>query len=237
MALRSSWQLAVVPAVGMALEGKEQLMETAIVTSSGILTGAVIGAAVSALVWPERAEVRFERQFRRALRATATRLTDAIEATVEEGRTPQVDEHISAWNEAVWLAGEALDEARFVDHEAMQQRLNALRELHDSVTILDRAAEAADPPLSVEVMRGQVGGLKRDACAVLTDLAEGRRPAHGRLRAMDETLARLRRAMETEDVGPEAGELNATVAFGLSEVRRTLAALLAASEEHNKQSA
>jgi hypothetical protein len=48
---------------------------------------------------------------------------------------------------------------------------------------------------------------------------------------MDETLARLRRAMEDEDVGAEEGELNAAVAFGLSEVRRTLAALWAATEE------
>jgi uncharacterized membrane protein YccC len=230
MALRSSWQLAVVPAVGMALEGKEDLVDTAIVTSSGILIGAAIGTAVSVLVWPERAEVRFERYFRRALKATATRLTDAIEATVEDGRTPHVDEHISAWNEAVWLAGEALGEAIFVDRDDMRQRLDALRELHDSVTILDRAAEAASPPLSVGVMHGQVGDLKRDACAVLTDLAGGRRQAQGRLRAMDETLARLRRAMEGEDVGPEEGELNAAVAFGLSEVRRTLAALWVATE-------
>jgi uncharacterized membrane protein YccC len=230
MALRSSWQLAVVPAVGMALEGKEDLMETAIVTSSGILIGAAIGAAVSMLVWPERAEVRFERHFRRALNATATRLTDSLEATVEEGRTPHVDEHLSAWNEAVWLAGEALGEARFVDRDAMRRRLDALRGLHESVTILDRAAEAASPPLTVELMRNQVGGLKRDACAVLTALAEGRRQVQAPIRAMDKTLARLRRAMEAEDVGAEEGELNAAVAFGLSEVRRTLGALWAATE-------
>jgi uncharacterized membrane protein YccC len=230
MALRSSWQLAVIPAVGMALEGKEDLIHTAIVTSSGILIGAAIGTAVSALVWPERAEVRFERHFRQALRATATRLTDAIEATVEEGRTPHVGEHVSAWNEAVWLAGEALGEAMFVERDAMRRRLDALRELHESVTILDRAAEAADPPLSVELMRDQVEGLKRDACAVLTNLAEGRRQSQGRIRAMDETLARLRRVMEAEDVGAEEGEMNAAVAFGLSEVRRTLAALWEAME-------
>jgi uncharacterized membrane protein YccC len=230
MALRSSWQLAVVPAVGMALEGKEDLLSTAIVTSSGILIGAAIGTAVSLFVWPERAEVRFERHFRRALKSTATRLTDAIEATVEEGRTPHVDEHVSAWNEAVWLAGEALGEAVFVDRDAMRRRLDALRELHESVTILDRAAEAADPPLSAELMRDQVGGLKRDACAVLTDLAEGRRRAKRPIRAMDETLGRLRRAIEADDVGVEEGELNATVVFGLSEVRRTLAALLAETE-------
>lgn len=230
MALRSSWQLAVVPAVGMALEGKEDLMATAIVTSSGILIGAAIGAAVSMLVWPERAEVRFERHFRRALKATATRLTNSIEATVEKGRTPHVDEHLSAWNEAVWLAGEALGEARFVDRDAMRRRLDALRELHELVTILDRTAEAASPPLTLELMHDQVGGLKRDACAVLTDLANGRRQVQGPIQAMDETLARLRRAIEAEHMGVEEGELNAAVAFGLSEVRRTLAALWATTE-------
>ena len=111
-----------------------------------------------------------------------------------------MDEHVSAWNEAVWLAGEALDEAMFVDHDAMRRRLDALRELHESVTILDRAAEAASPPLTLELMRDQVGGLKRDACAILTDLAEGRRQGQP-IRAMDETLASLRRAIEAEDPG------------------------------------
>lgn len=180
MALRASWQLAVVPVVGMSLAGRADLLDTAGETALGILLGAAISFVVAFLVWPDRAEARFERQYRRALRATATRLSDAIEATVEEGRTPQVAEHVGAWNEAVWLAQEALDDAKLVSREGMERRLGALRELHASVTILDRAAETASPPLSVEVMRDQVGRLRSDAVEVLRALSEGHEGRSGR---------------------------------------------------------
>ncbi len=230
MALRSSWQLAVVPAVGMSLEGKEDLLGAAVVTSAGILLGAAIGVLVSLIVWSERAEVRFERQFRRALRATATRLSDAVEATVEPGHEPRVTAHVSAWNEAVWLAAETLNEARSVNQDAMRRRLEALRELHDSVTILDRAAEAASPPLSVERMHGEVMALRRDACGVLIGMAEGRDVEERRIDAIDETLEHLRAAMKAQPDGPEH-EAQDAVAFGLREVRRTLTRLIEAQED------
>jgi uncharacterized membrane protein YccC len=228
MALRASWQLAVVPVVGMTLAGREDLLDTAGVTALGILLGAAIGFAVSYLIWPDRAEARFERQYRRALRATATRLSDAIEATVEEGRTPRVEEHVSAWNEAVWLAAEALGQARLVNREGMERRLEALRELHASVTILDRAAETASPPLAVEGMAAEVEGLRRAACEALTAMAEGRGP--GRMGAMDATLERLREAMGAEDPRAPEHEVHEAVAFGLREVRRTLRALAEAEK-------
>jgi uncharacterized membrane protein YccC len=227
MALRASWELAVVPVVGMSLAGRQDLLDTAGVTALGILVGAVIGFVVSYLVWPERAEARFERHYRQALRATATRLSDAIEATVEEGRTPRVDEHVSAWNEAVWLSGEALGEARLVNRAGMERRLQALRELHESVTILDRAAETASPPVSVEVMRSQVGRLREHAVEVLARLAEDK-GARERIRAVDRDLRDLREAMKDEDPRAPEHEVHAAVAFGLQEVRRTLQRLVEA---------
>lgn len=227
MALRASWELAVVPVVGMSLAGRQELFDTLGVTGLGILMGAAIGFLVSFLVWPERAEARFERHYRQALRATATRLSDAIKATVEEGRTPRVDEHVSAWNEAVWLANEALEQARFVNRESMERRLRALRELHESVTILDRAAETASPPVSVEVMRGQVGRLRRHAVEVLLTLAAGY-SAGGQIGAVDGDLQDLREAMEDEDPRAPEYEVHAAVAFGLQEVRRTLQRLVEA---------
>lgn len=228
-ALRSSWQLAVVPAVGMSLEGKTDLLHTAVVSSGGIFLGAAIGTAVSLLLWPERAEARFERHFARALRATATRLTDAVEATLEPGRAPRVAEHVTAWEEAVWLAAEALSEARFVDRAAFERRLAALRDLKDSVVILDRAAEAADPPLSPGPMRDQVARLRREACAALLGLSEGRREG-ARMAEIDALLAGMRTALEAEDARAPGHELHAAVAFGLREVRRTLLALARAQD-------
>ncbi|TNC59695.1 hypothetical protein [Rubellimicrobium roseum] len=223
--LQPAWQLAVVPAVGMSLGDRGDLLQTALVSTAGILMGAAIGTLVSLLVWPDRAEARFDRHYRRALKATATRLSDAVQATVEEGRTPRVAEHVSAWNEAVWLAQEALEESRFVDRGLMQRRLDALRDLHESVAILDRAAEAESPPMSVESMVGEVSALRRNACAVLTGMAEGRRQKDERIKAMDAALEHLRQVLKNESPTAKGHELHSAVAFGLREVRRTLAAL------------
>jgi uncharacterized membrane protein YccC len=231
MMLRPLWSLAVVPAVGLSLaQGDGGVLETAAVTVMGILTGAVIGVAVSFLVWGDRAEARFERQFRAALRAAAQRLSDAIEATVEEGHEARIPAHVGAWNEAVWLAQEALSESRFVDRAGMERRLDALRALHDSVVILDRAAETSSPPPSVEVMRDQVERLRRDACTVLTRLAEGKDEG-SRIGAIDATLDELRDRLGEEDPHAAEHEVHAAVAFGLREVRRTLGALIEAGAE------
>jgi uncharacterized membrane protein YccC len=231
-ALRPAWALGVVPAVGMSLGDRGDLLGTAVTTSIGIALGALVGTLVSLLVWPDRAEARFERHFRQALRAVADRLSDAVAATVEPGRTPRVPEHVSAWGEAVWLAAEALASARFVDREGFGRRLDALRELHESVVILDRAAEAETPPAAAAALAPQVEALRRDACAVLTHMEErraaGDREPAGRIEAIDATLERLRAAVAGEDPGAPEHEVHGAVAFGLREVRRTLAALVEA---------
>ena len=230
-ALQPAWALGVVPVVGMALGGSEgPLVETAVTTSVGIVSGGVVGVLASMLVWPERAEWRFERQFRRALRATATRLSDALEATVEEGRAPRVAEHVTAWGEAVWLAQEALTSAKFVDREGMQRRLDALRELHDSVIILDRAAEAELAPAAGEGMRGEVDALRHETCQALTGMAKGKRVMGGLTDDIDERLVRLKAAVDAEEAEAPVHDAQTAVAFALREVRRTLEALIAAQQ-------
>lgn len=225
--LQPSWALGVVPVVGLSLGGSEgPLVETAVTTSVGIVAGGAIGVLVALVVWPDRAEARFERQFRQALRATATRLSDALEATMEPGHEPQVKEHVTAWNEAVWLSQESLSSAKFVDRAAPQRRLDALRALHDSVTILDRAAQAESPPAAAGGMRAEVDELRRETCEVLHRLAEGEGDG-GRIGEIDATLERLRAAVDEDPAGP-GHEAQSAVAFGLREVRRTLAALIEA---------
>jgi len=221
-ALRPAWALGVVPAVGMALGDRSDVLGTALTTSLGIALGAAVGALVSMLVWPDRAEARFERQFRVALRATALRLSDAVGA-VTGGRTRD-PANLVAWNEAVWLAGEALGTARFVDRAGMVRRLDALRRLHDAVVILDRAAEA-------EVATGleaEAEAVEGDARGLLTAMAEGRAGEPARLGALDASLARIEVALATDDPGPRMHRARDAVAFGLREVRRSLAALIEA---------
>lgn len=230
-ALRPAWALGVVPAVGMSLGDRDDVLGTAVTTSLGIALGAVIGAVVSLIVWPDRAETRFERHFRDALRATALRLSDAVAAVArtEAGRPGQrADEHVEAWNEAVWLAAEALATAKFVDRAGMEQRLAALRHLHDAVVILDRAAEA-----EVEVGLGpEAEALGQEACAALTAMADeepGGAPSPAeRIRALDAALERIEVSLAADDPASREHHVRDAMAFGLREVRRSLAALIEA---------
>lgn len=232
-ALRPAWALGVVPAVGMSLGDRDDVLGTAVTTSIGIALGALIGALVSLLVWPDRAEARFERRFRDALRATALRLSDAVSAVAgagagrrDQGRERGTDGHVQAWNEAMWLAAEALDAAKFVDRAGMERRLEALRRLHDAVVILDRAAEA-------EVRAGlgpEAEALGQEACAALTAMADDRpgetpSPAE-RIGTLDAALERIEASLAADDPASREHHVRDAMAFGLREVRRSLAALI-----------
>lgn len=230
--LRSDWTYGAVAAVGIALAPSEDLLSTAWSRGLGLMVGGAVGVLVSLLAWPDRAESRFERHLRAALRATATRLTDAVDATMTEGRDAAPSDHVSAYHKAVGLAQEAVEAAKLVDRGGMRRRLEALRRLYNSVIILDRAAEADAPPLAgAEELRRHVGRLRQDACEVLTALAESGKGPDRRIDRIDATLADLQAALAQDDPASELHRSRNAVAFGLHEVRRALADLLAAWKE------
>lgn len=239
--LRSDWSYGAVAAAGMALGARGDLVATALDRGAAIALGAAVGVTVALIVWPDRAEARFERHLRAAMRATATRLSDAVAATMEAGREAAPADHVSAYHKALGLAQESVDAARFVDHEEMRRRLDAVRRLYNSVIILDRAAEAQESPVaSAEALRGQVEQLRRSACRVLTALAEGKEPEEegsggdaaekvGDLGGIDAALSRLREAQAEDDPTSDLHRTRNALAFGLHEVRRSLVALIEAS--------
>lgn len=227
--LRSDWTYGAVAAVGIALAPADAPLATAWSRGLGLLVGAGVGVLVSLLVWPDRAEARFERHLRAALRATATRLSDAIDAAMTTGREAAPPDHVAAYHKALGLAQEALEATKLVERAGMQRRLEALRRLYNSVIILDRAAESGEPPLAgSEEPSRLVGALREDACNILTGLAESRGEPDRQTRGIDEELARLRAALAQDDPSSESHLSRDAVAFGLREVRRTLADLLEA---------
>lgn len=227
--LRSDWTYGAVAAVAIALAPSGDALDTTGARGLAIVLGAGVGVLVSLLVWPDRAESRFERHFRTALKATATRLTDAVEATLHEGRPAAPPDHVSAYHGAVQNAQEAIDAAKLVDREGMRRRLDALRLLYNSIIILDRAAEAEAPPeAGAGRLREEVDALRRDACEVLTSLAEGDRTPGPGIRRMDRALGALHDSLASDDPASDRYRTRAALAFGLQEVRRTLAALVEA---------
>lgn len=225
--LRSDWSYGAVAAVAIALAPSDALLDTAAARGIAIALGAALGVLVSLLVWPDRAEARFERHLRAALRATATRLTDAVEATMKPGRDAAPSDHVSAYHKAVGLAQEALDAAKLVNRAGMERRLDALRLLYNSIIILDRAAEAEDPPLAgAQGLHEQVRDLRNVTCEVLTTLAKGGRAPRQGIDRIDEALQRLYAALGTDHPRSGLHRTRDALAFGLQEVRRTLVALV-----------
>jgi len=227
--LRSDWSYGAVATVASALASAGDTLPTAWNRGLAIALGAGVGVLVSLLVWPDRAEARFERHLRAAVRATATRLADAVQASMEPSREAAPPEHVSAYHKALELAQEALDVAKLVERDSMRRRLDAVRRLYNSVIILDRAAEADTPPVAVsDGLRVQVDELRRDACEVLTALADGRRDPGPWTARIDQSLRKLQEVLAEDDPSSDLHRGRNAVAFGLHEVRRNLADLIEA---------
>lgn len=226
--LRPDWTYGAVAAVAIALSPEAEAPETAGMRALAIGLGAAIGVIVSLLIWPDRAEARFDRHFRNALRATATRLDDALEAATRKGREAAPPDHVSAYHKALQQAQEALGAVKLVDCAQMQRRLDALRRLYNSVIILDRAAEASVSSFAENSrLRDEIITLRRETCGILKALAEGKESTKQRRRQIDDALRRLRAVLADDDPGSELHRNRNALAFGLYEVRETLSELMA----------
>lgn len=226
--LRPDWIYGVVAAVAIALAPEAEAWQTAGTRALAIGLGAATGVIVALVVWPDRAEARFERHFRDALRATARRLDDALEAATDKEQRADPPDHVSDYHRALQQAQEALDAAKLVDRGRMQRRLDALRRLYNSIIILDRAAEPQSAPVSGhEGLEAEVGTLRRETCDILQALAEGKQRPRRQIRQIDDALDRLQAVLAEDDPGSSLHQSRNALAFGLHEVRKALSDLIA----------
>lgn len=226
-AIRPDWSYGAVAAIGIALPGEMGIFATASARALAIAVGATTGVLVSLLVWPDRAEVRFDRHFRAALRASAKRLCDALEAATAERDDASQPNHVSAYHKAVQEAEEALDAVKLADRGGMQRRLDAMRRLYNSVIILDRAAEADIVSTSSNKdLVDEVSELRRDTYEVLIILAEGETGTEQRTGKIDDTLKQLEDVLSADSPSAKLNRNRDTLAFGLHEVRLALSDLI-----------
>ncbi len=228
--LRPEWSYGAVAAIGIALPTETGIFETAGDRGLAIAIGAAIGVCASLLIWPDRAESRFDRHFRAALRATATRLTDALQAATAEREDAAPPDHVSQYHKAMHQAQDALGAVKLAGRAGMQRRLEALRRLYNSVIILDRAAGADIVSTSGNRdLVDEIRQVRRDTCAVLTALADGKRETGDWTRQMDETLGRVQASASQDHPAAELHRNRDTLTFGLTEVRHALADLIEVS--------
>lgn len=112
--LRPDWTYGAVAAVAVALAPEANAVDTAGARALAIGLGAATGVLLSLPAWPDRAEARFERHFKKAMQATAARLDDALEAATEEGREAAPPDHVSDYHKALQQVQEALEILMFV---------------------------------------------------------------------------------------------------------------------------
>lgn len=228
--LRPDWTYGAVAAVGIALASEPTILETAGGRGVAIAVGAATGVLISLLVWPDRAESRFERHFRKALRATATRLDDALEAATKEDQKAALPDHVSDYYKAVQSAQEALSAVKLADCAGMERRLNALRRLYNSIIILDRAADAqVNPASGSRSLVDQVSALRCSACATLNALADGKVEADRGVGRMDEAVRQSQSLLAQDDPATKLHRNRSVLTFGLYEVRQTLSELVEVS--------
>ncbi|MDQ1900232.1 FUSC family protein [Paracoccus sp. WLY502] len=224
--LRPDWSYGAVAAVSIALAPEAEALGTAGARALAIGLGAALGVFVSLLVWPDRAESRFDRHFRTALLATATRLEDALEAVTQEGADAAPPDHVSDYHKAIQQAQEALGAVKLADCAERQRRLEALRRLYNSIIILDRAAEPdAASATHTSDMEEEVSTLRRQTCALLRALAEGEKGWKQRTHEIDEALKSLRAVLEEDNPRSDQHQNRSALAFGLLQVRKTLSEL------------
>lgn len=230
--LRPDWTYGVVAAAAIALTPEAAALETAGARALAIGLGAATGVFVSLLIWPDRAESRFARHFRNALLATATRLDDALKAATKAGDEAAPPDHVSDYHKALQQAQEALGAVKLADCAEMQRRLEALRRLYNSIIILDRAAEPGVASVSETCdLTDEVSALRRQACDMLRALAEGQERSEDGTRQIDETLKGLKAALADDDPRSDLHLSRNALAFGLYEVRKALAELVALCQE------
>lgn len=168
-ALRESWSFAMVPALALALNARDETgIETAVDQLVALAVGLGLGLLASAVIWPERAARRLARHERAALRALAGRL-DAV-ADRAGGRAPEGEAALdAAWAEAIGRAAGAAALGPRAGRPALEARVAALREARAAVLMLDRVARR-DPGLAA---RARLAAEARDAARALSQRAEG----------------------------------------------------------------
>lgn len=220
---RPQWRYGTVAAVALALGSDGDAWQTAQDRAIAIGGGALFGAAVSFVAWPDSASKRAQRHLRSALRATAERFETAM-SSARGDEQDDGEEASRRFQRNLESARDAAEGILFADRERTAKAIGATERLYNSVLILHRVAEETDEAVQgISELETLVDDLKELGCEATVAIAEGEHDQSSAVEKMRHLLEQARRRLRSEDAeDPRAHLMNATVVFGLGEIADSL---------------
>lgn len=186
---REEWRYGVVAAVALALGSDSDIWQTALDRSVAIGAGVVVGALVTLIIWPDKAEDRARRSLREAWQALADYLQNATKRTM--GSDQSGNETAKAYRGHMKRARGAVDNVSMADTKHLQSGVDATQNAWSAARFLERIGEEVNAAGDGD-LRDCTEKLSNTACGVLHALANGDRPDRSDLSDMNETMERAR---------------------------------------------
>ncbi len=224
------WRYGVVAAVALALGSENDVLQTATERAVAIGLGAALGTVVTLIVWPDRASRRTSLHGRLALRAIADRLNKAVDSARgrgDEDQSPARREYHSRMESA----RNAAEGIRIGDREAVQDRLEKIERLYNSVLMVNRVAEETDTATEgSKDLSGSVETIRRCSQEIIEAFAGDEEPPEGHMDTIWSALQTAREAASEAETEPREHVMRNALVFALGELADSLQSLVDDSE-------
>lgn len=229
-AFRPDWRYGVVAAVALALGAENEMTQTALDRGIAIGIGVLVGALTTLIVWPDSARHRARRHLHQALRAIA----DFLDTSVKEARGEEADDQTARtrYHTNIENARSAASAIRIADKDDDVARVELVEKVYNSVLILNRVADATDAAADeTKAMREDVDTIRVAGCEIAKGITDGETDHQDRIKKIQDTLKRVRKAVEENGSSPQAKMFDYALIFGLEQVADTLEDLVSAYGE------
>ncbi|NNL88041.1 MAG: FUSC family protein [Marinicaulis sp.] len=221
-AIKPQWRYGVVAAVALSLGAEANATETAIDRGLAIGIGIAVGIFVSICVWPETAERRAKHRLDSALNAAADRMEIVVRSALGDKRRDSGKEK-ERFHENMKKAASAIGAIRLADTKILEERMQLIEQLYNSVLILNCVDKESDDVLSYDKdFRCKADELCRNCSELARGLVDGERGHQRSLNDVDVLLSSIKGALSNYEKDKDQGMRTATLVFGLSQAFKNL---------------
>ncbi|MFN3233319.1 MAG: FUSC family protein [Alphaproteobacteria bacterium] len=235
-AFRPAWRYGVVAAVALSLGSENEAMAVAQDRGLAICLGVAVGIITSLVAWPDTTSERVHSHLSTALHAAADRLEDVIKNT-REGEDEDQDAARTRYHSNMQDARTAADGVRINDEERLDEKIDNVERLYNSILIINRVAEDSDPlGDDSDDHTKAVEAFREEACSIARSLADGEE-FDGSISKIRDQIDDLRAPLGDETDDARERTFQAALIFGLGEVADSLEGLIEAYQETDRLSA